>query len=84
MAHAHVPTSERPELRPSRRSWADGAPPPQRAFSEQAAACRHRGQGARALPHALHFMGMTPQARYRHMAAAAAQLALPSSALLGA
>ena len=38
MAHAHVTTPERPAPRPARGSWADGAPPPQRAFSEQAAA----------------------------------------------
>jgi hypothetical protein len=29
-------------------------------------------------------MGLTPQARYRHMAAVAAQAGLPSPALLGA
>ena len=40
MAHAHVPTSEtaRPALRPAPASWADGAAPPQRTFSEDAAA----------------------------------------------
>lgn len=37
-----------------------------------------------AAPHALHFMGMTPSARSRHMAAVAAQAGLPSGALLGA
>jgi hypothetical protein len=37
-----------------------------------------------AAPHALHFMGMSPQARYRHMAAAVAQTPLPPVALLGA
>jgi hypothetical protein len=40
-----------------------------------------------AAPHALHFMGLTPQARYTHMAAVTAELmaqsVLPTTALLG-
>ena len=37
-----------------------------------------------AAPHALHFMGLTPQARARHMAAVAEERGLPRSVLLGA
>jgi hypothetical protein len=37
-----------------------------------------------AAPYALHFMGLPPQARYRHMAAVAAQERLPSAAPVGA